>query len=455
MTAQELMELMEKRSFSALKTGLSEMHAGDIAEILEELSPEGILQCFRLLPKELAAEVFVEMNSDDQEKLISSFTDAELHAVVTELYVDDTVDIIEEMPASVVRRILAAADPAQRRSVNEILRYPKDSAGSIMTTEYVSLLADMTVEEAFAKIKKTGPDSETIYTCYVLSPGRQLLGTVSAKQLLLSPLEKKIDEIMETNLLFAYTDDDREQAVATIRDYGLLALPITDREQRMVGIVTVDDALDVITEESEEDFSVMAAITPSGDSYLKTGVFKLWGSRIPWLLLLMVSATFTGMIITGFEDRLSSFTVLTAFIPMLMDSGGNSGSQASVTVIRALSLGDVIPRDILKVLWKEIRVAVLCGVVLSVANFGKMMLVDRLLLGNAGVTPIVAAVVCTTLALTVLVAKSIGCSLPILAKKIGFDPAVMASPFITTIVDALSLLIYFSVSALLIPGFGG
>lgn len=455
LTSEAVCELQDGKQFARLKAELSKIHPSDLGEILEELPTDRMLAAFRLLPKELAAETFVELSGDSEEKLISGWGDNELRAIVDELYVDDTADIIEEMPANVAKRILGATDPATRAIINEILRYPKDSAGSIMTTEYVALRAEMTVEQAFGVIKKTGTDKETIYTCYVLTRDRKLEGIVTAKQLLLADPETVIGDIMERNVFFAYTDEDREETVARIRDYDLLALPVTDKEQRMVGIVTVDDAIDVITEEGEEDFSKMAAITPTDETYLRTSVIRLWTARIPWLLLLMVSATFTGMIITGFENKLATFTVLTAFIPMLMDTGGNSGSQASVTIIRALSLGEVEPKDVLRVIWKEIRVAVLCGVVLAAANFVKMMLVDRLLMGNTDVTPLIAAAICLTLCITVFVAKLVGCSLPILAKRIGFDPAVMASPFITTIVDALSLLIYFAVATAVIPGFGG
>ncbi len=458
MTPKDLTALLRAHAFTSARDVLSQIPPSDIADLLERVTPEDRLQCFRLLPKELAAAVFVEMGSARQEELISAFNDAELRAVVAELFVDDTVDIIEEMPAGVVRRILAAADPATRREINELLRYPRGSVGSVMTTEYVTLHREMRVGEALAKIRATGTDRETIYTLYVTSERRRLLGTVSARQLLLSSEDASVGDLMRTHPVFATTDESSEDAARKIRDYDLLALPVTDRENRMVGIVTVDDALDVLSEESEEDFAVMAAITPArgqDEGYLQTGVFRLFASRIPWLLLLMVSAAFTGMIITRFEARLAVFPVLTAFIPMLMDSGGNSGSQASVTVIRALSLGDITPRDAARVLFKECRVALLCGAVLAAVNFAKMMLLDRLLLRNAAVTLPVAAVVCLTLALTVFAAKAIGCTLPLLAKKIGADPAVMASPFITTIVDALSLLLYFAIASAILPGFGG
>lgn len=457
---KEDIELMlDEKKFAALKAELSEMNPIDIAELLEEVPPERLVVIFRLLPKELAAELFVEMDSDMQEELIVKFSDAELHAIIEEMYIDDTVDIIEEMPANVVKRILSSVDADTRATVNQILRYPHDSAGSIMTTEYVTLHSDMTVAEAFERVKKTGTDSETIYTLYVTTRDRKLVGVVTAKDLLLSDKDKLVSDIMVDNVIFAYTDEDREDTVNKIREYGFMALPVVDREERIVGIVTYDDAIDVLTEESEEDFQVMAAVTPTDDEYLKTGVFKTWLARIPWLLILMVSATFTGLIITGFEDQLAAVTALTAFIPMLMDTAGNAGGQASVTVIRGLALEEIAPKDILRVIWKECRVALLCGVVLAVANFAKILLVDHLWLHNfdpavyaIGDVLTIDAVVCITLIVTIFIAKLIGSTLPIVAKKIGFDPAVMASPFITTIVDALSLLTYFTIAKTLIAG---
>ena len=392
------------------------------------------------------------MDPDAQELLIRGFSDSELREVVDELYVDDAVDIVEEMPANVVRRILSQADPQMRKDINEILRYPENSAGSIMTTEYVSLRPDMTVEEAILRIRRTGVDKETIYTCYV-TRDRLLLGLVTVKDLLLAQDDSlEISELMETNVISVSTQADQEEVAQMLSKYNFLALPVVDGENRMVGIVTFDDAMDVMEDEATEDMEIMGGMTPSDKTYLRSTTFDLFKHRIPWLMLLMVSATFTGLIITKFEHALAAQVALTAFIPMLMDTGGNSGSQSSVTVIRALSLGELSFSDIGRVIWKEIRTAVLCGVALAAACFLKILLVDRLLMGNEDVSTMVALVVCITMALTVLVAKVIGCSLPMLAKKIGFDPAVMASPFITTIVDALSLLIYFGTALLLIPG---
>ncbi len=447
---EQLEGLMEKRQWASLRDLLVPMEPADIAEILDELPEDRLPLLYRLLPKELAAEVFVEMEPDQQELLIKTFSDTELKEVLDELYVDDTVDLVEEMPASVVKRILQHADPETRKSINEILKYPEDSAGSIMTTEFVDLKKGMTVEDAIKRIRRTGTDTETINYCYVTDPSRHLLGTVSIRTLLLAEEDDVIGDIMDPNVVFARTMDDREDVAQSLSKYGFLALPVVDTEDRLVGIVTVDDAMDVMEEEATEDIEKMAAITPSDRPYLRTDVLSLFKSRIPWLLLLMISATFTGIIITSFEDALSAYVVLTGFIPMLMDTGGNAGSQASVTVIRGLSLHELEFSDLLLVIWKEIRVAVLCGITLAVANFAKMMLIDRLLLGNVSLTPSVAMVVCLTLVLTVFCAKVVGCILPMLAKKVGFDPAVMASPFITTIVDAISLFIYFSFATLLL-----
>ena len=374
----------------------------------------------------------------------------ELLAEFDELYLDDAVDIVEEMPANVVRRILSQADPDMRKDINEILRYPENSAGSIMTTEYVSLRPGMTVEEAILRIRRTGVDKETIYTCYV-TKNRTLIGLVSVKDLLLAQDDDEtVDKIMETNVISVHTHTDQEEVARMFSKYNFLALPVVDTENRMVGIVTFDDAMDVMEDEATEDMEIMGGMTPSDKTYLRSSTFDLFKHRIPWLMLLMVSATFTGLIITHFESALAAQVALTAFIPMLMDTGGNSGSQSSVTVIRALSLGEIEFSDLPRVVWKEIRTAVLCGISLAAACFAKIMLVDRLMLGNEDVTCLVALVVCATMALTVLVAKVIGCALPMLAKKLGFDPAVMASPFITTIVDALSLLIYFGIASVLL-----
>ena len=448
---QTLLRLLDQKKYHSLRDILATMNPSDIAYLLEELDERRLPLVFRLLPKELAAEAFVEMDSDQQELLIRGFSDTELKEVLDEMFVDDAVDIVEEMPANVVKRILAQADPDMRKQINEILRYPEDSAGSIMTTEYVSLRPDMTVGEAILRIRRTGVDKETIYTCYV-TQDRHLIGMVSVKDLLLcSNDDTPIRDIMEENVISVSTHDDQEQVVQMFSKYNFLALPVTDAEGRMVGIVTFDDAMDVMEDEATEDMEVMAAMLPSDKPYAKEGVFELVKRRIPWLLMLMLSATFTGLIITRFENALAVCTALTAFIPMLMGTGGNSGSQASVAVIRSISLGEVESKDLPWIVWKEIRVAVLCGVILAVCNFVKMLLVDRLLMNNPDITVTVALVVCVTLVFVVLAAKTIGASLPIVAKKIGLDPAVMASPFITTIVDALSLLIYFAVASAMLP----
>ena len=401
---------------------------------------------FRLLPKDMAAEVFTYLeNAEDQEKLIGALSDKELREVLDELYLDDTVDLIEDMPANVVSRILRNTDASTRSQINQLLNYPKDSAGSIMTTEFVDLHPNATVQESFARIRRVGLDKETVYTCYV-TQNRVLLGVVTVRRMLLSAYETRIGDIMETNVLSVNTHDDKEDVAQLFSKYDLSAIPVVDGENRLVGIITFDDAMDVIEEETTEDFEKMAAILPSDKPYLKTGVFETWRSRVPWLLLLMLSATFTGIIITKFESALTACVVLSSFIPRLSGTGGNSGSQSSVAVIRALSLDEIDFSDLIAVVWKEIRVAVLCGICLACANFVKMMLVDRLLMNNPAVTPMVALVVCLTLVFTVLCAKIVGCTLPMVAEKIGIDPAVMAAPFITTIVDALSLLIYFAIA---------
>ena len=442
--------LLEKKRYTSLKDILATMNGADIASVLNELEPEKIPLLFRLLPKELAAEAFVEMEPDQQELLIKGFSDSELREVINELYVDDAADLVEEMPANVVKRILAQADPQMRKEINEILRYPEDSAGSIMTTEFVSLQPGMTVEQAIQRIRRTGVDKETIYTCYVTEK-QKLLGFITIKDMLLcNNDDATIGDLMDTNVISVTTTADQEEVANALSKYNFIALPVVDTENRLVGIITFDDAMDVMEDESTEDIELMAGMTPSDKSYLRSTPFDLFKHRVPWLMLLMVSATFTGMIITGFENALSRFVVLTAYIPMLMGTGGNSGSQSSVTVIRALSLGELEFSDILTVVWKEIRTAVMCGLALAVLCLGKLMLVDRLLLNNPSVTFSVSIVVCAALAVTILIAKIIGCILPMLAKKIGFDPAVMASPFITTIVDAVSLLVYFGVATVVL-----
>ncbi len=445
-----LIALAEGKKYTTLRDILATMNAADIAAIFDEIANEKLPLLFRLLPKELAAETFVEMEPEVQELLIQGFSDNELKEVVDELYVDDAVDIVEEMPANVVKRILRQADPEMRKMINEILKYPDDSAGSIMTTEYVSLRPTMTVEEAIKRIRRTGVDKETIYTCYVTESNRTLVGMVSIRTLLLAEEDDVIQDIMEANVISVATLEDQETVAQMFAKYNFMALPVVDQENRLVGIVTFDDAIDVMQEEATEDFEKMAGITPSDKPYLRTGVLETWKSRVPWLLVLMLSATVTGLIITSFENSLAAYVALTAFIPMLTGTGGNSGTQASVAVIRGLSLKEIEFSDLFRVIWKEIRVAVLCGAVLSVCNFVKLMLVDNLLFHNKDVTIPVAAVICCTLLFIVIVAKVVGCILPLLAEKIGFDPAVMASPFISTIVDALSLLIYFQFARIIL-----
>ncbi|MBQ7063630.1 MAG: magnesium transporter [Firmicutes bacterium] len=440
---QVIQSLLESKKYSTLRDMLSTLNPVDIAAVFQDLPELSLPLLFRLLPKELAADAFVEMDEDAQELLIKGFSDRELKDVVNELYVDDAVDLVEEMPASVVKRILQQTSPDMRKMINEILKYPEDSAGSIMTIEYVSLRPKMTVDEALQRIRRTGVDKETIYTCYVTSEDRRLLGIVTAKSLLLTPGDARIEDIMEDNVISVNTFTDQEQVALMFNKYGFLALPVVDQEDRLVGIVTVDDAIDVMTEETTEDIEKMAAIVPSDKPYLKTGIFATYRQRIPWLLILMISATFTGLIIQSFESALAVVPALIAFIPMLMDSGGNSGSQASVTVIRGLSLNEIEFSDLPRVLWKEFRVAILCSATLVAANFVKLLLIDRVSLQ-------VDLVVCLTLFCVIIIAKLVGCSLPMFAKKLKLDPAVMASPFITTIVDALALLTYFAIAATII-----
>ncbi len=448
---EQIFELIENKRFVQLKQILSEMQPADIAEIFEEAKNKDIPVLFRILPKSLAAEVFVEFESDKQEILVNSFSDNELRAVLDELFMDDAADIVEEMPATVAKRILKNTDANTRRQINQLLAYPDDSAGSIMTTEYIDLKRTMTVDEAFDRIRKIGFDTETIYTCYVIGSRRKLFGTVSLRDLLLSGKDQIIGDIMDENVVSANTLDDKEDVAAMFERYDMLALPVVDTEGRLVGIVTVDDAIDVIQEEASEDIEKMAAILPSEKTYLKTGVFETFKSRIPWLLMLMISATFTGAIISSFESKLAQCIALVAFIPMLMGTGGNAGSQTSVSVIRALSLGDIEFKDIIRVIWKEIRVATIVGIVLGVINFVKLYLIDYLWLKTFDNNAVNAMItICLTLVLVIIVAKLLGAILPIVAKKCGLDPAVMASPLVTTILDAVSLLIYFGIAAVLV-----
>ena len=446
-----LQTLLADKKYATIRDILVTMNPADIAAVFSGVEQEKLPLLFRLLPKELAAESFVEMESEEQETLIKGISDSELREVMDELYVDDAADIVEEMPANVVQRILAQSDPQMRKEINEILQYPENSAGSVMTTEYVKLSPGMTVGDAILRIRRTGVDKETIYTCYVLE-NRILVGTVSVKSLLLAPNDlQTIDSVMDENVITVTTHTDQEEVARMMSKYNLLAIPVVDRDNRMVGIVTFDDAMDVMEDEATEDIEIMAGMTPSDKTYLRSSPFDLFKHRIPWLSLLMISATFTGLIISGFEDRLAALVCLTAFIPMLMDTGGNSGSQSSVTVIRALSLGELEFADLPKVIWKEFRTALICGGVLALLCFGKVMLIDHLLLKTDGVDFMVALVIAMTMAVTVVCAKMVGCTLPMLAKKLGFDPAVMASPFITTIVDALSLLVYFGIASALLP----
>lgn len=440
---EKIIELLSNKRYADIRQIFIKMNSADIATLFEDMDQVKIPLLFRLLPKVLAAETFVEMEPSAQEMLIHGFSDNELKEILDELYLDDTVDIVEEMPANVVKRILSNSDLDTRQMINEILKYPDDAVGSIMTIEYVSLRPTMNVEEAIKRIRRTGVDKETIYTCYVTNDNRVLLGNVSIKDLLLAEETELIQDIMDVNGIFAHTLENKELVVNKFNKYDLLAIPVVDDENRLVGIVTFDDVIDVMREEATEDIEKMAAITPTDKPYLKTTVFETWKSRIPWLLLLMISATFTGMIITSFEDALAVQAILTAFIPMLMDTGGNSGGQSSVTVIRALSLGEIGFSDTFKVIKKEFKVSILCGLTLSICNFAKLLVIDRISVD-------VALVVCLTLLATVILAKLIGCTLPILAKKIGFDPAVMASPFITTIVDAMSLIIYFKFATMIL-----
>ncbi len=447
---EKIEEMIRNKQYAQLRDLFLPLEPADIAEALEEAGEEYMPLLYRLLPKEIAAEVFVELESDSQEMLINGFSNNELKEVLDELYLDDAVDIVEEMPASVVIRILDRATPEMRKSINEILKYPEDSAGSIMNMEFLSLKKDMTVADAFKRIRRIGGDMETINILYVTDPRRKLLGVLSVRDLLLADEDDLIEEIMDPNLVWATTMDDKEDVAQALNKYGFLALPIVDLESRLVGIVTVDDAMDVIEEATTEDFEKMAAMLPSDKPYLRTSVISTWKARLPWLMILMLSATFTGMILNHYEKALAACLILNAYIPMLSGTGGNSGTQASVAVIRALSLDEVDFSDLLAVLWKELQVSFLCGACLASANFAKMLLIDRMLLGNAAVTLPVCLVVCLTIFFVVVFAKCVGCSLPLLAEKIGLDPAVMASPFISTIVDATSLLIYFQLASALL-----
>ena len=438
-----LNEYLDQKQYVKLREWLRDLNVADIAAMMEELDEELQLKTFRILPKDMAADIFSYLPIEVEQQIITSISDREAGKIIDNLMADDATDLLEEMPANIVKRLLANASQETRRDINHLLRYPEDSAGSIMTVEFMDLKEGQTVAQAIERIKKTGVDSETINICYVLDYQRKLKGTVALRYLLLKNPDEKIGDIMHENVISLHTLMDQEEVARQFQKYDFTAMPVVDNEDRLVGIITVDDVVDILQEEATEDMEKMAAIVPSDKPYLKTTVFETWKKRIPWLLLLMISATFTGKIIASFEDALSVYVVLTTFIPMLMDTGGNAGGQTSVTVIRGLSLNEIEFSDFFKVVWKEIRVALLCGLTLAVANFVKLMIIDR-------VTMPVAAVVCATLVVAVLIAKLVGSMLPMLAKKIGFDPAVMASPFITTIVDALSLLIYFRIASMVL-----
>jgi magnesium transporter len=446
----ELMELLDKRDMKQLQRRMEDMNEFDVAEFLTEIEDNRMPMVFRLLSKETAADVFANFEAPEQERIINSITDSELTGIIEELYVDDAVDMLEEMPANVVKRIMRAATPQTRTLINQYLRYPENSAGSIMTSEFVDLKKYMNVRESIARIRRIGEDKETIYVCFVISKDRKLEGIVTVKDLLLADDETIIEDLMETNVIFASTTDDQESVSEKFSDYDLMALPVVDKEGRLVGIVTVDDVIDVMEQETTEDFEIMAGILPSDKPYSRTGPFEMWKNRIPWLMFLMLSATFTSMILTKFEDRLAVQAGLVAYIPTLMGTGGNSGAQASTAVIRSLSLGDTEPKDALKVIWKEWRVALLCGLTLCVVNFIKMLVLDHMILGNDNVTVLVAATVSISIAFIVMFAKVVGSLLPILAEKIGVDPAVMANPLISTVTDAVSLLIYIYVAKIVL-----
>lgn len=440
---QNIIEMIEQKRYKDLKEAISQINPYDLAMLMGDFQEKMLLLLFRLLPKDLAADTFVEMDTDRQRELIESFSDKELREVIDELYIDDMVDIVEEMPANVVKRILKNSTENTRKTINQILNYPQDSAGSIMTTEFVSLRSNMTIADAIAKIRRIGLDSETIDTCYVTDNRNSLLGYITLRTIILSDDSKTIEELMDRNIIYVSTFEDQEEVANMFGKYDLTVLPVVDKDNKMVGIVTIDDAWDVLEKETTEDIELMAAITPSDTPYLKKTTFDIWKSRMPWLLLLMISATFTGMIISRFEDALKAYVILTAYIPMLMDTGGNSGSQSSVTIIRGLSLHELEFGDIFKVLWKESKVAILSGLTLSIVNFCKLMLFDKV-----GFS--IALIVSSTLLITVIVAKMVGSTLPMLAKRLGFDPAVMASPFITTIVDAISLILYFVITGIVL-----
>ena len=447
---EELTELLDRRDMKRLQQRLEDMQEFDVAEFLSEIGDNRMPMVFRLLSKETAAEVFANFDAPEQEQVINSITDSELSGILEELYVDDAVDMMEELPANVVKRVMRTATPETRKLINQYLHYPENSAGSIMTAEFIDLKKYMSVRESIARIRRIGEDKETIYICFVTSADRKLEGIVTVKDLLLAEDDTVIENLMDTNVIFATTTEDQESVAEKISDYDLMAIPVVDLEGRLVGIVTVDDVIDVMEEETTEDFEIMAGMTPSDKPYSRTGTLEMWKNRIPWLMFLMLSATFTSMILTKFEDMLAVQAGLVAFIPMLMGTGGNSGAQASTAVIRSLSLGDTEPKDAFRVMWKEWRVAAICGITLAAVNFVKMLLLDGMLLHNDGVTIAVAATVSVSIVFIVMFAKVVGSMLPIIAEKVGVDPAVMANPLISTVTDAVSLLIYINVARLIL-----
>ena len=447
---EEMHRLLNEKQLKALRQHLEDSDAFDVSEFLTELEPQQMIKVFRVLSKEHGAEVFAELDVPEQEYIINSVTDAELGNILEELYLDDTVDLMEELPANVVARVMRISTPETRKLINQYLKYPENSAGSIMTAEFIDLKKYMSVKESFARIKRIGADKETVYTCFVTSADRKLEGVVTVKDLIMANDFDIIEDIMNDVVIYATTEDDQEDVSNMFSDYNLLTIPVVDTERRLVGIVTVDDVMDVMEQEATEDIEIMAGITPSDKPYSRTPVTEIFKNRLPWLMLLMLSATFTSMILTSFEDALAAQAALIAFIPMLMGTGGNSGSQSSTAVIRSLSIGDTEPRDVLMVLWKEIRVSILCGICLAIVNFGKMFLLDKFILGNNDITVVIALTVSATALFVVIFAKIVGCTLPMLAERIGIDPAVMASPLITTLTDAVSLIIYFTIARMLL-----
>lgn len=441
---EKINELIEKEDYKNLKLEITNLNEADIAEIIEDIDDKKEqVKVFRLLPKDIAADTFSNLPIDIQQELITSLSMKEAGSIIDNLYADDAADLIDEMPANIVTKLLANTTPETRKDINYLLKYPENSAGSIMNIDFVDLKADITLEEAISKLRREGKEKESIDTCFVLDKNRRLLGTIELKELLFNPSDKIVEEVMEDRVIFTHTLEDQEEVAKQFSKYDLTLMPVVDKEERLVGVITIDDVIDVIEEETTEDIEKMAGISPTDKPYMKTSVFETYKKRMPWLLILMFSATFTGTIIQSYQDALATYVVLTAFIPMFMNTGGNAGNQTSVTVIRGISLNEIEFSDLFKILWKEFRIAILAGITLSAANFIKLLVVDR-------VSVPVAAVVSLTLIVTVTFAKLVGCMLPMCAKKIGLDPAVMASPFITTIVDAISLITYFNIATLIL-----